>query len=138
MRYFGSKAELFSHAACLQEEAAAPDSPEELTEYLLDTLTDRLTQEPTAALAMLRSMLTHPEAADAVRTSLGGQLKGVQEVISADDAAVRSGLVSTILLGVVIGRVLLELDELTAADPAQIRQLLRPCVRLLVNDLPTG
>src|ERR1700757_400659 len=62
MRYFGSKQELFGRvidAAPIPEVSGAPG---QAAEQILATLADRLASEPAASLALLRSMLTSPEA----------------------------------------------------------------------------
>jgi len=42
-------------------------SPEEIAGQLTAALTEKLAGEPTAALAALRAMFSHPEAAEEVR-----------------------------------------------------------------------
>jgi AcrR family transcriptional regulator len=132
IRYFRSKAELFSRAACLDPETTAPTAPAELTDYLVATLAERLRPESSGAVAMLRSMLTHPDAADSVRLAVTEQLAGIRAVLPGEDAPLRSGLLSSVLLGVIIGRVMLGLDELAEMSPDEVAESARPAIEALV------
>jgi Tetracyclin repressor-like, C-terminal domain len=55
----------------------------------------------------------------------------ISRPIPADDAEVRAALVGAVMLGVIVSRHLLNSDELTAASPQQVVDLLRPCLRSL-------
>jgi AcrR family transcriptional regulator len=135
MRYFGSKQELFSQVASMSPDEGLTGTPGEVTEYLLTSLAAKLTEEPSATLAMLRSMLTHPEAAEEVRAAANRQERQLAAAIAADDAEARAGVIGAITLGTLIARHLLQLNGLAAATPAQITSLLRPCLQsLLIHD----
>jgi AcrR family transcriptional regulator len=134
MHYFGSKEELFRQAASLPPGPAATESPEQLAEHLLGSLGVKLEELPAASMTTLRSMLTHPEAAEGVRAAINQQLQQVSAAIPADDPVLRATLIGTTVLGVVIGRHLLQLDALRNASAEQITSLLRPCFRALAND----
>jgi len=134
MRYFGSKQELFSRVAGMSPDDAMAGSHEEVTEYLLTSLAAKLAQEPAATLAMLRSMLTHPEAAEEVRAAANRQERQLAAAIEGGDAEARAGIIGAITLGTLIARHLLQLNGLSAASPEQITGLLRPCLRSLVQD----
>jgi AcrR family transcriptional regulator len=134
MRYFGSKQELFSRVATMTSEDGLSGTPEEVTEYLLTSLAAKLTEEPAATLAMLRSMLTHPEAAEEVRAAANRQERQLAAAIPAADSEARAGIIGAITLGTLIARHLLQLNGLSGASPAQITGLLRPCLRALVQD----
>ena len=69
MHYFGSKDLLFARAAEVPADELPSGSSDEVAEALLTSLGRRLTGEPTASLAVLRSMLTNADAAD--RNSTG-------------------------------------------------------------------
>jgi AcrR family transcriptional regulator len=126
MHYFGSKQELFRRVI---EAAPVPEvsgAPEQATEQILATLADRLANEPVASLAILRSMLTNPEAADVISEGLARYQAQITRAIPADDASLRAALISAIILGVTVSRHLIKSDELASADPAQVISLLRP------------
>jgi AcrR family transcriptional regulator len=125
MHYFGSKRELFRRVI---DAAAVPEvsgTPTEAAEQLLAALADRLASEPVASLALLRSMLTNPEAASAGIARYEAQ---IAQAIPADHADLRAAIISAINLGIVVSRHLIKSDKLATADPAQVIRLLRPCV----------
>ncbi|MFB9238779.1 TetR family transcriptional regulator [Plantactinospora siamensis] len=146
MHYFGSKDELFSRATepPVADPAAAGIPPDETpvgppagagqaAEALLASLAGRLDGEPVASLAVLRSMLTNPEAADRYRALAESQLSQITAGIPTGDAELRASLLGAIVHGVIIERYLLRLGRLADASPEQIIDLLRPCFRLLTT-----
>ena len=163
MHYFGSKALLFARAAEAPADESADagsgsgsgsgvvadggsDEPvgggsEEVAEALLASLGKRLTSEPTASLAVLRSMLTNADAADRFRAAGEPQLRRLTEGIPTPDADLRASLLSAIVHGVIAERYLLRLTHLADASPEQIIDLLRPCFQSLTtppSDQATG
>jgi AcrR family transcriptional regulator len=136
MRYFGSKEELFARVAELAPDEPIAGPPEHVAELLLATLADKLRTEPAASLAMLRSMLTHPEASKEVHDVMTGQQRQTARAIEADDAMLRAGLLNAMSLGVVIGRYLLRMTGVRGASPERIEALLRPCFHALVHGEP--
>ena len=107
---------------------APPASP---ADVLLTSLADRLVSEPASSLAVLRSMLTNPDAADRYRAAAETQLSGIIAGIPTADADLRAGLLGAIVHGVIIERYLLRLGPLADAPPDQIIDLLRPCFEAL-------
>jgi hypothetical protein len=77
---------------------------------------------------MLRSMLTNPEAASAADDAITRYQTQIAQAIPADDAGLRAAIISAITLGITVSRHLIKSDELASADPAQVIELLRPCV----------
>lgn len=136
MRYFGSKEALFARVAELIPDEPIAGTPDQVAELLLGALGDKLTTEPSAALAMLRSMLTHPEASREVHEVVSNQQRQTADAIAADDAMLRAGLINAMSLGIVVGRYLLQLDGLDTAQPDRIAALLRPCFHALVHGRP--
>lgn len=137
MHYFGSKDLLFARAT----EAAADELPhgsaDEVAEALLTSLGRRLTGEPTASLAVLRSMLTNADAADRYRAAGEPAFHRLTEAIPSSDADLRASLLSAIVHGVIAERYLLRLTRLADAAPEQIIDLLRPCFQSLATPPPT-
>jgi AcrR family transcriptional regulator len=128
MHYFGSKQELFRRVI---EAAPVPEisgAPGQAAENILATLADRLANEPVASLALLRSMLTSPEAASAVSAAVARYQTQIAQSIPAADASLRAAIISAITLGITVSRHLIKSDELATADPAQVISLLRPCM----------
>jgi AcrR family transcriptional regulator len=132
MRYFRSKAALFADATSAPGEAPA-QSPPDVVGSLLAILTGKLEREPTATLAMLKSMLTHEQAGDDVRILIGAHESRVRAAITADHVELRASLISALCLGTVIGRYLLDLDGLRDAALADITEVLAPCLDLLAH-----
>jgi AcrR family transcriptional regulator len=126
MHYFGSKQELFRRVIGAAPVPEVSGAPGQATEQILATLADRLANEPVASLAILRSMLTNPEAADVISEGLARYQAQITRAIPADDASLRAALISAIILGVTVSRHLIKSDELASADPAQVISLLRP------------
>lgn len=133
MRYFGSKEELFAAAAQLPPGEPAAGPPGQVADRLLASLISKLESEPTSTLAMLRSMLTHPEAAATVRAAVEQQQRQLSDTLDAPDPALRTALFGAITLGLVVGRYLLELDGLRDATPEKVADIMRPCLRLLIE-----
>jgi AcrR family transcriptional regulator len=134
IRYFGSKDELFAKATAVPEEVSVTGTADQVAERLLASLTAKLESEPAPTLAMLRSMLTHPEAAAGVRTSIARQQSQLAAALHTPDAPLRTAMFGAITLGLVVGRYLLELDGLKDATPEEITDLMRPCIQALVVD----
>jgi hypothetical protein len=134
MHYFGSKQALFRRvidAAPRPEMSAAPG---EAAEHILAGIAERLVNEPAASLSILRSMLTNPEAADAVRAGATRYQEQIAQAIPAEDAGLRAALISAVIMGITVSRHLVKSDELADADPEQVISLLRP----VIGSLATG
>lgn len=134
MHYFGSKDELFARAAELPAAEPPIESGGRVTDDLLASLGSRLTGEPVASLAVLRSMLTNADAAERYRAAAGPELDRIAAAIPATDAELRAGLLSAIVHGVIIERYLVRSGRLTDASPDEILDLLRPCFETLACD----
>src|ERR1700728_4659391 len=63
MHYFGSKQELYRRVIDAAPVPELGGTPEEAADQILAGVADRLPRAPAAALALLRSLLTQPEAA---------------------------------------------------------------------------
>jgi AcrR family transcriptional regulator len=134
MHYFGSKEGLFTRAIQVELEETVVGPDDELAERLLAKLGHKLQGEPEAQLALLRSMLTNDRAAEAIRRGLAQECGDVVgSAIGGLEGTVRAGLVSATVVGVLVGRYLLQLPGLRDADPEQITDLLRPCFHALVE-----
>jgi AcrR family transcriptional regulator len=133
MQYFGSKQELFQQAVRVSPVAGPELGADELVEHLLGTLTAKMGELPRSSLAMMRSMLTHPEAAASAREVLGRQIDRLAEALPDDDARLRATLMTLVMLGVTVGHQLLELDELRGVPQEELARLLRPSLRALTG-----
>ncbi|MEV4124482.1 TetR family transcriptional regulator [Nocardia sp. NPDC049707] len=133
IHYFGSKQQLFLSAIGSGSALLAGGSAADIAEQLLDRLRDSMIEEPVTSLAMLRSMLTHPEAAEEIRTSSRIYKDQISGAIPGEEADLRAEVVSAALLGIVLCRHLVKLDHLTEADPDRVVEILRPVVRSITK-----
>ncbi len=136
MQHFGSKEALFQAAAAVDFDLAGclPGPPDELGGRVLSYLLQQLDKQPDAMLATLRSMLTHERAAETVRYAFldAGAVK-IAGALDGDEAALRSGLICTLLVGLIVTRHLLKIDEVAQASPERLIALLEPCLFPLVR-----
>ncbi|MEQ4714940.1 hypothetical protein [Nonomuraea sp. B19D2] len=100
---------------------------------MLGTLGVKLGELPQSSLAMMRSMLTHPEAAVSARKVLGEQIDRLAQAVPGEDARLRAALMMMTMLGVTVGHQLLDLDELRGVPHEEIARLLRPSLRALTG-----
>lgn len=140
MQYFGTKQQLFRqaiHARTIHAEGEQPlqVSPQRLAELLLDAIRFKLGEVDDGSLALIRSMLTHPEAADQFRDATATQVREFAASIPQPDAELRASLMVAISMGLTIARELLRLESLREATPAQIVDLLRPAFQSLSASL---
>jgi AcrR family transcriptional regulator len=133
MHYFGSKQELYGRVIDAAPVPEVSGTPAEATDQILATLADRLASAPVASLALLRSMLTNPEAASAASAGIARYEAQIAQAIPTADAGLRAAIISAITLGITVSRHLIASDELATADPAHIIRLLRPCVLSLAG-----
>ncbi|MFG2630486.1 TetR family transcriptional regulator [Streptomyces sp. NPDC048473] len=134
MQYFGSKRELFTQALQAPPALPADTAADALVDQLLATLGLKLGGLPDGTLAMMRSMLTDPAAADHARESLGRQIDSIGAALpEVDDPELRAALVITTMVGVTIGHQLLGLDALRDAPADRIAALLRPAFKALTE-----
>ncbi|MDT0341571.1 TetR/AcrR family transcriptional regulator [Streptomyces litchfieldiae] len=136
MQYYGSKQKLFAQAAAVrlpQPPAEGPRHPDELIDALLTALGVKLDGLPATSLATMRSMLTHPEAAELARETLTRQIDDMTGALSGPDARARAALLICTTVGVTIGHQLLSLEPLRDAPPERLADLLRPALRGLIT-----
>ena len=128
MHYFGSKQELYRRVIDAAPVPEISGTPAEATEQILAALASRLANEPVASLAILRSMLTNPEAAGAASAGIARYEAQIARAIPAGDADLRAAIIGAVTLGIMVSRHLIKSDELATADPARVIELLRPCM----------
>jgi AcrR family transcriptional regulator len=123
MQHYGSKAALFAIAVQLGEAA-----PGEVEPHLHDVLDVRLAALPPETKALVRSMLTAPEATDSMREFLNERVANLSRAMGGADADLRAALIVSSILGLTIARHFLKLDALTSAPDADIARVARPWV----------
>ena len=117
MQHYGSKAVLFTAAVQLPS-----DDAESAAEHLLEVLANRLRELPPEASALVRSMLTVPEAADSMRAYLDERVDNLARSLEGDDAHLRALVTVSGILGLTITQHFL---NLRAFDDASHEELLR-------------
>lgn len=133
MHYFGSKQELFRQVTSARPMPSVGEGPEGVAEAILAQLAGSQSSEPVQSLALLRSMLTHPNAAAAAHEGAERYQAEIRRSLTAPDAAVRAALIEALALGVVVSRHLLKSPVLAEASPEELARLLRPCLRSLTG-----
>jgi hypothetical protein len=123
MQHYGSKAALFAVAVQLGD---APTG--EIEAHLHDVLDVRLAALPPETKALVRSMLTAPEAAASMSAFLNERVANLSRAMGGDDADLRAALIVSSILGLTIARHFLKLDAFTGASDADIARVARPWV----------
>jgi hypothetical protein len=78
--------------------------------------------------ALVRSMLTAPEAAASMSAFLNERVVNLSRAMGGDDAHLRAALIVSSILGLTIARHFLKLDAFTEASDADIARVARPWV----------
>lgn len=147
MQFFGSKDELFAAAmaipaSALERFSTAYEGPDE-------HLGERLVRASLAAwegppedseplMAMLRGAIANESAsASELRDFLQSRLRHGTEGRTDEDAALRAGLASTMLVGVIVGRRVIGVPTLAAADSEQLVALLGPAIQQILVPQPS-
>lgn len=133
MQHFGSKAALF--ATAVQLPAVSDGGGERAAaDHLLDVLGIRFDALPAETAALVRSMLTVPEAADTMRGYLDERVENLARSLDGDDARLRALMTVSGILGITITQHFL---RLSAFEGASRDDLLR-AARGWVESLTTG
>ncbi|ROS70189.1 TetR family transcriptional regulator [Curtobacterium sp. PhB172] len=133
MQHFGSKAALFATAVQLPATSGG-GSERAAADHLLDVLGIRFDALPAETAALVRSMLTVPEAADTMRGYLDERVENLARSLDGDDARLRALLTVSGILGITITQHFL---RLSAFEGASRDDLLR-AARGWVESLTTG
>jgi AcrR family transcriptional regulator len=119
LQRYGSKQALFSLAVRPAAELTADETPA----HLAEVLGIRLRDLPPATRALMRSMLTSPEAAAVMRDYLHERAGRLAEAMTGDDAELRAAVIVSSILGVTIARHFLEFSALADLDDGRIAAL---------------
>jgi AcrR family transcriptional regulator len=123
MQHYGSKAALFAVAIELRDAEAG-----DVETHLHDVLDVRLADLPPETRALVRSMLTTPEAADQMSAFLNERVANLSRAMGGDDTDLRAALIVSSILGLTIARHFLKLEAFTGAADADIARVARPWV----------
>lgn len=138
MQHYGSKEGLFAAAARWSHDAdtvltAGREAlPAAAVADLLAKFEDAPDRE--AAVALMRNCLTHPEAARIMRDEvMCDRAAAIGAVIGGEDAELRASLVGACMIGLGMARYLLEIEPLASASREDVRRLMEPVLRALVD-----
>ncbi|MGH3852301.1 MAG: TetR/AcrR family transcriptional regulator [Pseudonocardiaceae bacterium] len=130
IQHYGSKNDLFAIAAQLDRGSTDDD----VVEHLFDVLDVRLNELPPETCALVRSMLTAPEATRAMKNFLDERVLNLARASDDGDAELRAALTVSSILGLTIARHFLKLDALTDISEPQIETVLRPWLTTALGD----
>jgi AcrR family transcriptional regulator len=105
MQHYGSKAALFATAVQLPA-----DGGQVASDHLLDVLGFRLGELPPETRALVRSMLTVPEAADAMKDFLDERVENLARSLGGEDARLRALVIVSAILGLTVTQHFLSLQ----------------------------
>lgn len=138
MQHFGSKEGLFAASARWTVDrkriAAAPlgDLAHTALEDLFRTFEDAASRD--GAVALLRNCLTHDTARDVMRDEVICETQAtVARTIGGPDAELRAALLSSTVVGTVLGRYLLQIPALANASREDLERVLLPVLQELVE-----
>ncbi len=121
IQHYGSKQDLFAIAIQLGPET----SEEAVVDHLVDVIDVRLGELPPETRALVRSMLTAPEATQAMREFLNERVANLAGAMDGADAELRAALAVTSILGLTVARHFLDLDALSGVSEAQLETTVR-------------
>ena len=111
LQHYGSKSALFT--AAIQLPAG---QPEEAADHLAEVLRVRAAAFPPEMRALVRSMLTVPEASEAVRHHLDERIGNLAAGIGGQDAELRAAIAVSSILGLTLARHFLQLRAVSSAS----------------------
>ncbi len=138
MQYYGSKEGLFAAAARWDSahESLLSASAEQLPAAALDDLLRQMEGDGArgSTVALLRSCLTHPVAARVMKDDvMCDRVQHVQEALEGQDAALRAGVFSAVMMGLAMTRYVMEVEPVASASPEALRRVVEPVLRALVH-----
>ena len=111
LQHYGSKSALFT--AAIQLPAG---EPQEAADHLADVLNVRAAALPPEMRALVRSMLTVPEASESVRRHLDERIGNLAAGIGGPDAELRAAIAVSSILGLTVARHFLQLRDVSSAS----------------------
>ena len=129
MQHYGSKVALFNAAVQLPG-----NDSRSAAEHLLEVLAVRLGELPPETSALVRSMLTVPEAADTMRNYLDERVDNLTRSLGGDDAHLRALITVSGILGLTITQHFLKLRAFDDVSPEALLQAARGWIAHLSDD----
>lgn len=122
IQHYGTKNDLFAVATRLDADTTEGD----VAGHLFDVLDVRLGGLPPETRALVRSMLTAPEATASMKAFLDERVENLTRAMGGSDAELRAALTVSSILGLTIARHFLELDALAEISEEQVAATVRP------------
>lgn len=119
LQHYGSKQALFTLAV----QPAADLTGDDVPGHLAEVLQTRLRELPAPTKALMRSMLTSPEAAAVMRDYLQERTTNLARAMTGEDTELRAALLVSSILGITIARHFLELAPLMNVEDATVSQV---------------
>lgn len=147
MQHYGSKEGLFAEAARWHPDHGSilTATSDTLARAAVDDLLARFEGEGReASVALARSCLTHPSASRIMRDEvMCDRAQAVTDALQGEDRELRAALFGAVMMGVGLARYLIETEPLASAPARDLRRLLEPVLRVLVDgpvagEPPTG
>lgn len=132
MQHHGSKAALFRSA--VQLNATDPDQVET---HLHDVINERVAGLPPELHALVRSMLTVPEATATMRDYLDERVENLARAMNGDDTDLRAALTVCAILGLTIGRHFLHLRAFDDTTDAELTRVARTFISTVSDPTPS-
>ena len=138
MQYYGNKEGLFAASARWHTlhkqmyDASREQIPATAIADLFERFEDPVTRD--ASIALLRNCLTHDTALRIMRDDVMCERQAsIAATIGGPDAELRGALVGALMMGLSLGRFLLEIPALKAASREDVERVLLPVLALLVD-----
>lgn len=138
MQYYGNKEGLFAASARWTAhhkqmfDAPLDQIPQTALADLFDRFADPATRD--ASIALLRNCLTHDSARRIMRDDVMCERQAsMAATIGGPDADLRAALVGTMMMGLSLGRFLLEIPALAEASREDVERVLLPALKALTE-----
>ena len=138
MQYYGSKEGLFGAAALWHSDhqRILTATSDNLASAALEDLVSKFedAEDRVAAIALMRSCLTHPSATAVMRDEvMCERAAAVAQTLQGPDAELRAALFGACMIGLGMARYLIELEPLASASREDLLRLMAPVLQALVD-----
>ncbi len=138
MQHFGNKEALFAAATRWPSEhqRILTATSDNLAAAAIDDLLAHFEEgdDSEAAVALMRSCLTHPSAMAAMRDEVMCERKeAVASALEGDDVELRAGLFAACMIGLGMARYLIGLEPIAGASREDLHRVMDPVLRALVD-----
>jgi len=141
MQHFGNKESLFAAATRWpgEHQRILGATSDNLAAAAIDDLLAHFEEgaDSEAAVALMRSCLTHPSALAAMRDDVMCERRdAVAAAIDGDDVELRAGLFAACMIGLGMARYLIKMEPVASATREDLHRLMGPVLQALVD--PAG